>query len=79
MPTKERPSYCTNEMLEFLDGLRESGVTNMFGAATYIDAAFPELEDEEEGRKQFGRTKAAAKVLTYWMDSFTERHANAQG
>ena len=28
-----RPEFVTYEMLYFLDGLRESGVTNMFGAA----------------------------------------------
>ena len=28
---------------KFLDDLRESGVTNMFGAASYLEVAFPEL------------------------------------
>ncbi len=61
MPT-ERPSYCTDEVLVFLDKLRESGVTNMFGAAPYIV-------------EEFGcNKKEAGKSLLYWMDTFAERH-----
>jgi hypothetical protein len=55
----------TDEHLEFLDELRESGDTNMFGARPYVQRAFPELKGEQ-----------AAKVLTYWMESFSERHAS---
>lgn len=54
----ERPEVVTDEHLEYLDELRESGVTNMFGAGTY-------LEDE------FGLTRDEARtVLTYWMNTF---------
>ena len=43
---------------DYLDALRMSGVTNMFGASVY-------LIDE------FGLSKALAKrVLSLWMDSF---------
>ena len=46
----------------FLDELRESGVTNMFGAAPYIV-------------KEFGVTRKEAKsFLLNWMQTFDERH-----
>jgi hypothetical protein len=51
------------EHLTYLDGLRESGVTNMFGATPYLRKAFPELS-----RLQ------ANDVLGYWMRTFTARH-----
>jgi hypothetical protein len=46
----------------FLDELRESGVTNMFGAVPYIV--------EEFG---FSRQEAQ-KFLVNWMQTFAERH-----
>ena len=46
------------EVFEFLDDLRESGVTNMFGAGDYI-------------RVEFGVSRAeAGKLLTKWTQSF---------
>ena len=46
------------EMFKYLDELRESGVTNMFGAAPYLQTAF-------------GLTsKEARDVLTAWMKNF---------
>lgn len=53
----------TDEMLEFLDDLRDSGETNMFGAAPYLREEFPHLDRE-----------GARKVLTHWMETFSERH-----
>ena len=48
------------EAMEFLNILRDSGVTNMFGAAPYI-------EDE------FGIDKREARrLLTLWMNNFNE-------
>jgi hypothetical protein len=48
------------EVMEFLNILRDSGVTNMFGAAPYI-------EDE------FGIDKREARrLLTLWMNNFNE-------
>jgi hypothetical protein len=48
------------EVMEFLNILRDSGVTNMFGAAPYI-------EDE------FGIDKREARrLLTLWMHNFDE-------
>jgi hypothetical protein len=49
-----------NEYFEYLDMLRESGVTNMFGAAPYLESAF----DLPKGE--------ARKVLAEWMQSFKE-------
>lgn len=64
METKTvRPDYVTEEHLKYLDNLRESGVTNMFGARPYVKRAFPKLTQEQAG-----------KVLAYWMDTFSERH-----
>ena len=58
----ERPDYCTDEHLEYLDDLREAGIVNMFGARPYLMDAFGLSGDE------------AAAVLGYWMVSFGERH-----
>ena len=55
----ERPEIVTDEHLTFLDDLRDSGATNMFGASMYLTDEFAELSDKE-----------AREVLTYWMQSF---------
>jgi len=57
-----RPYIVTDEYLEYLDDLRESGVTNMLGAAPYLE------EDLDLTEKE------AWTVLTYWMHTFSERH-----
>ena len=59
----ERPDFVSDEHLEFLDSLRESGVTNMYGATPYLEEAFDDLKRGE-----------ATKVLGYWMKTFTQRH-----
>lgn len=46
----------------YLDELRESGVTNMFGAAPYLEDEF-DLDRKE-----------AKAVLVEWMRTFNERH-----
>lgn len=51
------------EYLTYLDALRESGVTNMYGAQPYLENQFPELD----------RTKSGT-VLTHWMETFSDRH-----
>jgi hypothetical protein len=48
----------TQEYKEFLDGLRESGVTNMFGAGSYLQEEFG--LDRNEARQ----------ILIEWMASF---------
>jgi hypothetical protein len=50
------------EYLTYLDDLRESGVTNMFGAAPYLEQTFG-LERRE-----------AREILTHWMKTFGDRH-----
>ena len=48
------------EFFEYLNELRDSGVTNMFGAAPYIV-------------REFGTTKQEARdILLAWMSSFNE-------
>ena len=57
-----RPEIVTDEHLTYLDRLRESSATNMFGAGSYV-----------VGR--FGVTKPDARtIVLYWLDSFDERH-----
>lgn len=56
-----------DEYLEYLDFLRAMGTTNMFGARPYLMRAYRYLEEEQ-----------AEKVLTYWMATFSERHAEVQ-
>jgi len=46
---------------DYLDALRESGATNMFGARPYL-------------QKEFGLEKElAGKILADWMQTFGER------
>ena len=62
MSESKRPDIVTDAHLEYLDGLRESGVTNMFGAGAYVE-------------EEFGISRKDAKeILMYWMSSFGERH-----
>lgn len=52
------PVDPNEEYYAYLDALRESGVTNMFGAAPYL-------------QQEFGLDRyEARKVLLQWMDSF---------
>ena len=51
------------EYLEYLDDLRESGDTNMFGATPYLTREFPELDEAR-----------AREVLGHWMRTFADRH-----
>ncbi len=59
----DRPEIVIQEYLDYLDELRESGVTNMFGAAPYLEGEFS-LSRED-----------ARTILSYWMKSFDERHS----
>ena len=63
----ERPVFLTDEMLTFLDDMRESGDTNMYGAVPYLRSEFPELY----------RSQALA-TLGYWMETFAERHTKQE-
>ena len=55
MPTQD-------EVNEYLDNLRESGVTNMYGAGPYVQEAFG-LDRREAG-----------KMVQEWMRTFSQRH-----
>ena len=47
---------------KYLDGLRDSGVTNMFGARPYLEM-------------EFGFDKhTASAILSDWMRTYNERH-----
>lgn len=50
-----------NQVMCYLNELRESGATNMFGATPYIIEEFPELDKREAGR-----------ILALWMKNFNE-------
>ena len=67
MNTITKPAGLTEEQLarylQFLDQLRASGITNMFGARPFLQQEYGELDDAQ-----------AAKVLAYWMATFRERH-----
>ena len=54
----ERPEIVEDKHLDYLDVVRESGVTNMYGAAPYLEEEFDI------------NTRDARTVLQYWMDSF---------
>lgn len=54
----DRPTFVTDEHLEYLDDLRESGRTNMYGAGKYLVAEF-NLPNP-----------VARNVLSYWMETF---------
>ena len=57
----------TEAMLEYLDRLRKSGVTNMFGATPYLRMEYPSLTQDE-----------ARKVLAFWMKTFSQRHPKSE-
>lgn len=51
-----RPEFVEDEHLEYLEGLRASGDTNMMGALPYLLESFPDL-DKNQGKD----------ILFYWM------------
>lgn len=56
---KEVDGVDVQEAYDFLDSLRESGVTNMFGAPAYV-------------REEFGCSKATARQLfVWWTEDFS--------
>lgn len=56
------PEIVKKEHLTYLDALRESGATNMWGAGPYLE-------------KEFGVSRKDAKIIVlYWMGTFSERH-----
>ena len=59
----ERPETVTDEQLEYLDDLRESGAINMVGAGRYLLHEY----DISPGD--------AKEVLKYWMATFPRESA----
>ena len=58
----KKPQIAADEHLKYLDELRASGETNMYGAGPYLVA-------------EFGVTRAESHmILGYWMKSFKKRH-----
>lgn len=56
------PAGLLPEHLTYLDKLRETGATNMFGARPYL-------------QRKFGMPGEQAKeILLHWMRTFGERH-----
>ena len=45
----------------YLDRLRHSSVTNMYGARPYLQQAFPELANDP---------KRASEILRAWMNTY---------
>lgn len=56
-----RPPFVSDDHIDFLDQLRESAVTNMFGASSYLVEEFSVS------------SRTAREILSYWMKSFSER------
>jgi hypothetical protein len=54
-----RPEVVKEKHLKYLDALRETGVTNMFGARPWLEHAFDNLSKED-----------ASAILKYWMETF---------
>lgn len=55
-----------DQYFEFLDSLRESGATNMFGAAPYLQEAFGLSRQE------------ARNIFLEWIDTFDKRQQEKQ-
>lgn len=53
-----RPDYIEDKHLNYLDAVRDSGVTNMFGATSYVQTRFGLPKDK------------ARDILVYWMETF---------
>lgn len=58
MAESDLPAYVPERYLEYLDRLRESGVTNMWGAVPYLQSAFADLTDRDQTRD----------ILLYWVE-----------
>lgn len=53
--------FAMDKYFRYLEKLRDSGETNMYGAAPYLQREFPELSFDPERAK---------KVLIAWIESF---------
>lgn len=57
----KKPEFVKEEHLVFLDKLRRSGITNMYGAGPYLQNTFSELTRGE-----------SHEILAYWMETFRD-------
>jgi len=55
-----KPDFCTQEHLDYLLDLRDSGVTNMWNAPTYLEKDFILSKQE------------SIDIFMYWIDTFEE-------
>lgn len=60
-----KPEKLKEEHLKYLDDVRKSGATNMYGAASFLRDVFSDLSKKE-----------SRKILDYWMYTFSERHSD---
>lgn len=65
------PEEHLQASLVFLDELRESGDTNMFGASPYVVEWFSDEYNVTLTSRQ------ASSVVGYWMATFSARHGKA--
>lgn len=61
LESKRQATEIEIEVMDYLNDLRESGVTNMYGAVSYILKDFPNLDKKE-----------ATRILSLWMKNFNE-------
>lgn len=59
--TKNSQEDSRRQYFSYLEKLRDSGETNMYGAAPYLERKFPELDK-----------KRAEEILIAWISSFEE-------
>lgn len=59
--SKRKTTQLEKDVMEYLNELRSSGITNMFGARPYIQKEFPEISKSE-----------ATRILSLWMKNFNE-------
>ena len=60
------PAQMWKVYFDYLDDLRGSGITNMFGAAPYLE-------------QEFGVSKAGARtILKQWMESYDSSISTAE-
>jgi hypothetical protein len=57
------PEYTEKNAFKYLFELQKSGITNMFGAASYMQKKFPELDYEE-----------CKDLLLTWMNDWENIH-----
>lgn len=58
----KRPEFVKDKHLEYLDELRDSGVTNMLGGGNYLQTTF--------GLDK----KMASDIFWYWADTFGQEN-----